>query len=307
MPITTSSVRLVSISSLIAPVLTEPAFAARVESVFADAVNLRTQAGHYVALVSQRVGNGPINAVVEPPFLLAVLRPGDQVRGDGRRLRLGHGWELDLHAAEVWDPRPDYERLARWPQVLRANLRRLRSEVPLEAPPSSLAAAPAFHTQGAFGSRPAMALIQSHASELISGLRRAYRAGNLTWIRVFAQRLAGLGPGLTPAGDDWLAGWLVGLRARAALDEEDVPFLPVEVVGDAVLEAAQDQTNDLSLAFLRAAAAGAVTQAWHQLLEALTNADPVALRDAVTEVLSHGGTSGADTLAGFLAAFEDDR
>lgn len=305
MPITTSSVRLISLSSMIVPVLAQPNLAARVESAFADAVNLVVQPGRYVALVSQRVGNGPLNAVVEPPALLAVLRPGDYVRGDGRRLRLGQSWELDLEAAEVWDPLPDYSRLASRPLVLRENLRRLRIEVPLEAPPSSLAAAPAYHTQGAFGSRPAMALIQSHASELISGLRRAYRMGNLTWVRVFAQRLAGLGPGLTPAGDDWLAGWLVGLRARAALDEEELPFMPVEAVAEAILEAAQGQTSDLSFAFLAAAAAGAVTQAWHELLNALTDADPVALRQATVEVLSHGGTSGADMLAGFLTAFDE--
>lgn len=298
--------RLTSISSYIAPLLQQPNLRAKVDSTFAEAVNLRVEAGAFFALVSDRIGNGPLNAVVEKQALLGVVRVGDEVAGDGRWLRLAPGWLLDLSFAPIWDAWPSYGDLAQRPQVVRANLERLRSGLPLEAPPASLAAAPAFHTQGAFGSRPAMALIQSQAAELTDGLRRSYQTGNLQWIRVFARRLAGLGPGLTPAGDDWLAGWLIGLRAQAGLAAADSdPLLPLDAVGEAIVEAAEGYTTALSLAFLRAAAVGAVPQAWHTLLASLPDADPMALREAAHEVLRHGGTSGADMLAGFLAAFED--
>lgn len=307
MPATVSSLRSLSISSYIAPIFTQPDLRAKVESVFAEAVNLLVEPRVYVALVSQQIGNGPLNVVVEPAALLAVLRPGDQITGNGQRLRLGRGWELELSAAIIWDTCPVYSQLSRRPQVVQANLERLRTALPLEAPPASLAAAPAYHTQGAFGSRPAIALVQSQAWELTDGLRRAYRSGNLQWIRVFARRLAGLGPGLTPAGDDWLAGWLVGLRARQALElDEDEPALAVEAVGEAVIAAAEGHTTDLSLAFLRAAAVGATPQAWHDLIASLSDADPMALRTATAEVLRFGATSGADMLAGFLAALTDD-
>jgi hypothetical protein len=298
--------RLTAISSYIAPMLKQHSLRARVDSAFAEAVNLRAESGSYFALVGDRIGNGPLNAVVDTQALLAVMRPGDEVSGDGRWLRLAPGWQLDLSCAVIWDTCPDYGRLAQRPQVVQANLQRLRTGLPLEAPPASLAAAPAFHTQGAFGSRPAMALIQSQAAELTDGLRRSFNTGNLQWIKVFARRLAGLGPGLTPAGDDWLAGWLIGLRAWAELSgQERDPLLSVDVVGEAVIEAAEGYTTGLSLAFLRAAAVGAVAQGWHALLDGLCSADPMALREATYEVLQHGGTSGADMLAGFLAAFEE--
>lgn len=298
--------QLISISSYVAPLLKAPGLQATVDSVFAEAINFVTEAHVYWSLVSDRIGNGPLNVVVDAQPPLAVLQRGDQVMGDGHWLHLPAGRRLAVADTPVWDTCPRYDRLAQRPHVVQASVQRLRAGLPLEAPPASLAAAPAYHTQGAFGSRPSIALVQSQAWELTDGLRRSHKSGNLQWIRVFARRLAGLGPGLTPAGDDWLAGWLVGLRAQTALDiYEEAPFLPVDAVGEAVIAAAEGYTTNLSLAFLRAAAVGAVPQAWHDLIDSLTNADPMALRTATTEVLRFGATSGADMLAGFLAAFGD--
>lgn len=298
--------RLTSISSYIAAVLCQPGLEARVDSAYAEVVNLVTVHGHFFCLVTDRIGNGPLNAVVHPEGLLAVVNRNEVVTGDGRWLRLGGRWRIDLEDAPVWSAQPSYQRWMRWPLVVRANLERLRQDLPLEAPPASLAAAPAYHTQGAFGSRPAMALIQSQAWELTEGLRKAYNQGNLQWIHLYASRLAGLGPGLTPAGDDWLAGWLVGLRGLAVLREADdtEPWLPVDAVAAAVVQSAEGQTSPLSLAFLQAAAVGVVPQAWHVLIDQLSNADSVALHEAAAEVMRWGGTSGADMLAGFLAAFQ---
>lgn len=298
--------RLTSISSYIAPVLCQPQLEARVDSAYAEVVNLVTVHGNFFCLASERVGNGPLNAVVHPESLLAVLSRNDIVEGDGRWLWLDRRWRVDLAGAATWQAQPSYQAWERWPQVVRDNVIKLQLDLPLEAPPASLAAAPAYHTQGAFGSRPAMALIQSQAWELTEGIRKAHRQGNLQWIHLYASRLAGLGPGLTPAGDDWLAGWLVGLRGKTLLrpDEPMRPSLSVDRVAEAVLQSAEGQTSPLSLAFLHAAAAGAVPQAWHVLIETLGSADTVALHEAAAEVMRWGGTSGADMLAGFLAAFQ---
>lgn len=300
------SMRIKSISNYIAPIFRQPDLCGKVDTVFAEVVNLVVEPATYCALVGDRIGNGPLNAVVDNPLVLSVLRPGDRVTGDGRHVSLSGGWRLNVADAPMWDAWPNYQALARRPQVVRANLDRLRTELPLEAPPSSLAASPAFHTQGVFGSRPAMAVIQSYASQLTDGLCRAYAEGNIQWIALYASRLAGMGPGLTPAGDDWLAGWLVGLRARQALEASDrsEPPLPLDNVAQVVLRSAEGNTHALSWAFLRAAAHGAVSHAWHTLLSALTDADPTAASEAGREVMRYGGTSGADMLAGFLVAFQ---
>lgn len=299
--------QLKSLSSYIAPVLKRPGLQARVDSVFAEAVTLVVEPRTYWSLVSERAGNGPLNAVVQSPALLTLLRCGDQVTGDGRRLRLASGWRLSLSGVSQWNAYPSYQRLAQNPQVVRASLDRLRSEVSLKTPPASLAAAASPHARRAFANQPAMAQAQAQAQALGAGLRRSYRRGDLPGLQAFARQLAGLGPGLTPAGDDWLAGWLVGLRVQTALPSaEQQPALTFDAVAQAVVEAAADQTTGLSLAFLQAAAAGAVSQGWHSLLAALLSADPAALAAAVAEVMRHGSTSGADMLAGFLAAFQTE-
>lgn len=293
-----------SISNRVSPILRRPGFQATVESAFAEAVNLVTPHGAILALVSRSAGNGPLNAVVSHPQTLALLCQGDPVSGDGAALNLGKGWRLALTPAVAWDPCPDYSRLARRPQVVARNVAWLRQHLPLEAPQASLAARPMALTQGAFGSRPSVALVQARAGALIDGVRQGYEQGDLAKITAFAGRLAGLGPGLTPAGDDWLAGWLVGLRAAAAMDASD-PLLPLEAVGRAVVASARSRTSRLSLAFLQAAADGAVAEPWHALLAALVDADPAPLRHAAAEIMRHGATSGSDMLAGFLAAFAE--
>ena len=75
----------------------------------------------------------------------------------------------------------------------------------------------------------------------------------------------------------------------------------------AVLQGASNQTTELSLAFLAAAADGALSQVWHLLIDALSSADLTPLRSVADQVMLVGATSGADMLAGFLAAFDSER
>lgn len=93
--------------------------------------------------------------------------------------------------------------------------------------------------------------------------------------------LAGLGPGLTPAGDDALAGILLVLGApdRAA----------------AVVAAERARTNDIARAFLSWAARGQSIEPVHRLLAAH---DAGGASAALADVLRFGHSSGADLALG---------
>jgi hypothetical protein len=102
-----------------------------------------------------------------------------------------------------------------------------------------------------------------------------------------ARSLAGLGYGLTPAGDDFLLGmmaalWLLGER-------ETLP---------AIAHAAA-RTTTLSAAFLTAAAQGQFIEAWHGLAHALHRQDDAGGQAALRRIAAFGGSSGRDALAGF--------
>ena len=104
--------------------------------------------------------------------------------------------------------------------------------------------------------------------------------------------LAGWGPGLTPSGDDFLAGLMLSLWAR---EGEAARPLCVRIAA-----AAAPRTTRLSGAFLRAAAEGLADERWHALLHTLATGPEAAIARTAQAVLAFGASSGLDMLTGFL-------
>jgi hypothetical protein len=102
--------------------------------------------------------------------------------------------------------------------------------------------------------------------------------------------LVGRGPGLTPAGDDVLAGWLLAVHHHAARDE----LLPV-------VAAAPGATTALSTNLLEEAAAGRGIPAALALADALGgHGDTGDVATALGRLLRVGHTSGAALAHGLL-------
>jgi len=267
------------------------AFAAHVLAVFERACGLLTPDGEVVALVTPAAGDGPLNVVLERS---AVVRPGpsfpsgflDEALGlapglpaavDGSHLRVGR-LQVGLGTAVVWEPRPNWE-------ALRSCREAISGRLPLTRTPLGAGRGPAK------GAGAALASILASAFRDALGSLRAGWAGDAERLREAAAGLSGLGGGLTPSGDDFLAGVMIG--AWLAHPSPDA-FCRV------LVEAAAPRTTVLSAAFLRAAARGECSAAWQRLLAALAEGEGVA--EAAQSVLAQGASSGADTLAGFLWA-----
>ena len=109
-----------------------------------------------------------------------------------------------------------------------------------------------------------------------------------------AESIVGLGPGFTPAGDDALAGLLVVAVACGRLPPGDWVINP---------ETAR-RTSEVSLAFVRCAAAGQAVAPVHDLLMAGAAGKAFALRKACVDLASVGGTSGADIALGMWAGLQ---
>jgi hypothetical protein len=106
--------------------------------------------------------------------------------------------------------------------------------------------------------------------------------------------LLGLGPGLTPLGDDVLCGWLAAAVAsgREALDD----------VRDAVSDEATLRTTTLSATLLACASRGEAVPQFRAVLAAMAGADRDGLERSAEAVLGIGDTSGAGLLLGALLA-----
>ena len=106
--------------------------------------------------------------------------------------------------------------------------------------------------------------------------------------------LVGLGPGLTPSGDDVLAGALLALHAFARPDLADrlAAWLRPRAAG---------RTGAISLAHLECAAHGEGAAVLHDALAALSSGDPLTLAGSTAAVGTLGHSSGWDGLAGIVA------
>jgi Protein of unknown function (DUF2877) len=106
--------------------------------------------------------------------------------------------------------------------------------------------------------------------------------------------LLGLGPGLTPLGDDVLCGWLAAAVARRhpALDD----------LRSTVLVDAPARTTTLSTTLLGCASRGEGVPELRALLGGLARENPAGVEQSVDLLLRVGDTSGAGLLLGALLA-----
>jgi hypothetical protein len=109
--------------------------------------------------------------------------------------------------------------------------------------------------------------------------------------------LVGLGPGLTPSGDDLIGGLCLAYSALGAIDLRDA-------IWEIVLPELGDLTNEISAMHLSAAADGLGSAAMHALRDAILAGDAPAIDAALPAATRIGHTSGWDTLAGMVIAFE---
>ncbi|QIM21571.1 DUF2877 domain-containing protein [Phycicoccus sp. HDW14] len=112
-------------------------------------------------------------------------------------------------------------------------------------------------------------------------------------------RLVGRGPGLTPSGDDALAGALLVRRALGHVPPRGRPD-PLAAAVRARLHA----TTAVSASLLAAALDGWATPEVVALVDAVAAGDLAATRAALPPVLAVGHTSGADLVAGLGAALD---
>ena len=120
--------------------------------------------------------------------------------------------------------------------------------------------------------------------------------------------LIGLGPGLTPSGDDLLVGYMAGLWSTVRDRSEREQF--ISSLGKRIIRLSR-MTNDISRTYLYHAVRGQVSSRLANLTETICRAEnPERLLDIAEAAMRVGHTSGMDTVTGMLAglmAWEGDR
>ncbi len=104
--------------------------------------------------------------------------------------------------------------------------------------------------------------------------------------------LIGLGPGLTPSGDDLIGGALIALAALDLLNVRDLLWR--------ICREHLDRTNDISRVHLRTAALGYGAAAMHVAIHATMTDEVGRVEQALAAVSAIGHSSGRDGFAGAL-------
>jgi hypothetical protein len=272
-------------------------FDAVVHSVFDSALNLKPDGSDLlITLVTFDAPDLPQGIRLEESseFAFRAVTPGMQARCRDGMLRFeGAPLTIDLHQAAGWDrelpiPRADLIKpsvAAAWQcgWVLLNNRQALDT--------SGLIARDFF---GVAEDRPAWVLRAGECMRLLVDQTRRHGAATETGLR----GLIGLGPGLTPSGDDLLGGYLIGLRSAAQGEGERLAF--VSRLADAVTQRSA-QTNDISRTYLVHAAQGHASSRLLDLASSICSGASVEQTTLHTEAaMQLGHTSGMDAVSGLL-------
>lgn len=274
-----------------------PSRTGRVIALFDVVAYLQVDGPRLVALTASNVPLGPFSIRLdtpEPDFPRWLDVESPIVFGESV-IRAGET-TVDLGSLAGWDPLPPWGVLSGQPRALAAALPRITDALGQHAPPGSLAS-----LVGVSGTLPGAGRIQDAllaqaercAAEFEAALGEFLRSDEVGAVEAAAARLAGLGGGFTPAGDDFLMGSMYA--AWAILPPETARAL-----SGAVGRAAAHLTTTVSGAYLQAAAQGAASEPWHLLVESILGSRGPAIEAAVETLCKIGHTSGADALAGFV-------
>ncbi|MCE4043207.1 DUF2877 domain-containing protein [Lysinibacillus fusiformis] len=110
--------------------------------------------------------------------------------------------------------------------------------------------------------------------------------------------LVGLGPGLTPSGDDFIVGLLTIIHL------EQSPCSIYQPLCESVIKWMKPLTNEISYTTLNKAAYGQVRESIHALVSAMLSGTEGEAIEALKKVLAIGSSSGTDIALGLISGFE---
>ena len=268
----------------------------RVLAVFRRSFYVEMAGGGLACLGPAALGAGPLNALCHLPGIGdwgdGGLAAGQPARSGAGILDVGGRARFAFGGAATWRPEPPPAGVP--PADLPGRLRRAcRGRVPDEGL-GRLITTPEFLGNAGGASRPGDPVpdpVLAKALPAVASLKAWLVQNDCCPPPSQAAVLVGLGPGLTPSGDDLLGGALVALHA----------FGQTAMAGRLAawaLPLAATRTGTISRAHLAAAAGGTGSAALHAALTALRSSCSPQLDTALAALDGIGHTSGWDALAG---------
>ena len=280
--------------------------AGEVHSVFDRTFNIII-GGELVGVAQSNISRSPINVItdVRPSESMPSLgvRKGMQVQKVGNRVLVGEVLEISLEDAQLWRPKTRAERCL-GPELIKRNIELAKQLAANKGRRDGLGQLLKHVDEIAAGKMPQTSDLNTVARAVLPrliDLVNAAKSENVEGVKGAAQKLIGLGLGLSPSADDTLSGftaalWWVSHSLGKSIDR-------VKKINETVISCS-DATTLLSQQLLRHAAKGETNEQVGELLEAILAGAPPDIEKWVEEVLKIGETSGIDMMVGLLLGLE---
>jgi hypothetical protein len=264
-----------------------------VHSRYGGALNLRTMEG-LVSIVPQRVGRGPINIVLGDSDFprLPLLDVGARLENHGG-LVLGDTL-LDYRESERYNPSRSFSLAPMAQEGISRNIEVARHRT-IENGRFGGVGGLLFGLWGVAVPNHMDTVFCRKALTPARSFVDSLRGGESRDLLSSSSEIIGLGPGLTPSGDDFLSGLMVAFvrGSENGLWRSETSRLRK------VAEAAKGRTTTLSAEYVVLASGGEANEKVTTLVEAICTGRP-SVESSTLDVIRMGETSGTDLIAGAL-------
>jgi hypothetical protein len=232
---------------------------------------------------------------------LPSLMPGTPFHVQHQTLQIGTNVNFDFATAAVWRPAPIPARDVLERREIWARLSHLVSLEQLSQARGFGTFIPEIldlHRTGAIATRlvPTNPILAT-AQPIVLDTLRACVENRVLLVPYLAAALIGLGPGLTPSGDDFVGGLLFTLQVLRTVYPHAYPL-----ANAFVLESFRGWTHPISFALLQDLAAGCTIAPLHQIIHGILCGESLqTIQVSVSRLLQVGHSTGWDLLAGVLA------
>ena len=270
-----------------------------IAAVFRSAFYVGT-GSHLVCVGTSALEPGPLNLITSAPAHMDWRASGVRLHGPAAisalEIHVGHRFRFPLSSAALWSPDPVVEAIDPAAVTLGlAAFRKAFSDQPVEAGISRFIHPDYAPEQRHYECQAAQIPIAEARRWLIRAFMHAETAQSDApkWIG----KLTGLGTGLTPSGDDFLGGMMIALHCLGYTGIR-------RSLWRGVRPCAEQTTNAISLALLRAASEGLGSASVHKAVSGILQGDIAAVRDAMPGLGRIGHSSGWDAMAGIVTALD---
>lgn len=256
--------------------------------MFSRAVNIHfPEQQQMFTLLSIDCDNAPNSCRLALKHCQPFFQPGERVNFHRSGIDIGDDKRIDLSRCTRWQP-----------DALYLNPQRIQ-EIDWQTV-AQITQASVKHSSSLFYFRSdnifyqeMSRLLQLHRAKLILALQE----GNCSAIENEMTALLGLGIGLTPSGDDYLA----GLSAVLFIDGH--PAQHYRALFISVLARRKNKTTLLSVITLREAIEQRFRESIHEFLYHVINGEQKPIQQFINEIKKIGSSSGCDMLCGMADAF----